>query len=536
MPDLIIILTYLTFILGLGLYLSRKEGEKDDFFLASKQSSWIVIGASIFVVSISGEYFIGLFGLGEQYGLSIGNIELISCFLILVLSYIFVPLYLKANIYTVPQYLEKRFNKASRIYLSVISIFSYILTKIAIVLFAGGFLLNRILGWDISKSAIIIVIIAGIYAILGGFKTIIKLDVVQSLFLLAGLSLLLFYGLREIGGLTEIMKNSSSEYICILKWSDIGDLPILGLVFGIPIIGFAYWCTDQIIVQRVLSGRSVEDAQRGAILAGFLKILPLFLFVIPGMISFTILKHPHGDGHFAFASFIMNSFIPSGVRGLIITGLMAALISTLANTFNSSSLLFTMDLYKSNHTDASDEELVLVGRLATTALVIIGIIWIPFIRNFQTNPYIYVMKVNSLISPPIAAVFILGVLWKRMNAKGAIITLMTGGIIGIFRLLCELFYDCTAIQLPVLTTLLNMNFLYFAIILFGFSVIISITTSVLTTPDANPEVSKLVYKPSHNYFHTFRSSFDFMSRGLKRLNTKISILLVVLILILYIIF
>lgn len=536
MFDQIIILSYLSVILGIGFYISRFEGDENDYFLAGRRMRWMTIGASLFAASVSGEHFIGLFDLGAIYGFQFGHIELISCFMLLILCYFVLPIYLRAGISTVPEYLEKRFSKPSRIYLNVISMFTYIVTKISVTLFVSGFLLHKILGWDISKSAIIIIIVSGMYAILGGFKTIIKIDVIQSAVLISGMVLLMIFSVKAIGGFNALQSAVPGEYLCIWSRQRLDDLPLAGLIVAIPIIGFWYWCTDQFIVQRALSGKTVQDAQRGTILAGFFRVLPIFFFLLPGMISHVVLRPANGNGSFIFATLVMSQIIPTGVKGLVVAGLLAALMSSLANALNACSALFTLDLYKQLKPGARGSELVLVGRLITTALVILGIIWIPFMRNMQSNIYLQIIKVNALLSPSVAAVFIMGMLWRRMNAKGAFWTLLLGGGLSFYRLLFEFSPQAMSVSVPVLDKLLTVHYLYYTIVMFVCSGIFFVAISMLTESKGEAVSDHLVLTRSWERYSKLKSIGQIVSTDFRCLNTKISIALVIIIVFIYVVF
>ncbi|MDW7682191.1 MAG: sodium:solute symporter, partial [bacterium] len=412
--DITFILIYFSLLFAVGFYFSRKEKSSTEYFLAGRRVGWIAIGASLFASNISSEHFIGLAGSGASRGLAVGHFEWIACFILLILGWVFVPFYLKSGVFTMPEFLERRYNKSSRMYLTSVSIVAYVITKISVTLFASGLLLHEILGWDIATSAIVMVIVAGIYTIAGGLKAIVHVDVLQSSVLILGATTLTILGLQEVGGFSGLQEKVPVDFFSMFKPLSDPDFPWTGIIFGAPILGVWYWCTDQYIVQRVLGGKNINHARTGTILAGFLKILPVFILVLPGVIAYAYFNDPD-IGDKAYPSLVASQLLPAGIKGIVIASLLAALISSLASCFNSSSTLFTMDFYREFRPNSSEKELVLVGRLATTVLVILGIMWVPFIKYISSQIYIYLQSVQAYISPPIAAVFILGILWKRVN-------------------------------------------------------------------------------------------------------------------------
>jgi len=523
-------LVYFSILFTLGFYFSRKEKSSTDYFLAGRRVGWVAIGASLFASNISSEHFIGLAGAGASRGLAVGHFEWIASYILLVLAWVFVPFYLKSNVFTMPEFLERRYNKSSRMYLTSISLIAYVLTKISVTLFAGGLLLHEILGWDIATSAIVMVIIAGIYTIAGGLEAIVHVDVLQSSVLILGATLLTFFGLREIGGLAALQAKVPADFFSMFKPVTDPDFPWTGIIFGAPILGIWYWCTDQYIVQRVLGGRNIDHAQSGALFAGFLKILPVFILVLPGVIAYVYFENP-AIGDKAYPLLVASHLLPSGVKGIVIASLLAALISSLASCFNSSSTLFTMDFYREFRPESSEKELVLVGRLATTVLVILGILWVPFIKFISSQIYIYLQSVQAYISPPIAAVFVLGILWKRVNGTGAIWALISGASVGAFRLVVELLHKAGNIQNEWLELIAEINFLHFAIFLFLLSAGILVLVSLLTPPPGNSKVAGLTFATGHSG----PAGLEWPTKSTpKKVNLILSVLLVLLLIGLYI--
>ena len=473
--DIFIILIYFISVLIVSLLVSRGNSTTENYFLAGRQLGWIAIGTSLFATNISSEHFIGLAGFGATKGLVVGNIEWLAIIALLLLAWFFAPLFLKAKVFTVPEFFGKRFNNSSRLFLSILSIFFYIMTKISISLFAGGLLLNAILGWDLYTSAIIMMIVTGVYTIIGGLRAVVYTSVLQVVFLLLGAVVFTFFCLNEVGGLGELKKVLPADYFSVFRPASDSEFPWTGIVFGAPILAIWYWCTDQYIVQKILSAKSISAARSGAILTAFMKILPVFVLVIPGLIAAALFPGINGDE--AYPTLLNASFIPVGVKGLVLVGVLAALMSSLSSCFISTSTLFTMDLFRYFQPNATDKKLVLVGRLATTAMVFVGILWIPIVKAFNNHIYIHLQTIQVYFSPPIAAVFLLGVFWKRINSRGAIWGLTFGTFLGIIRLID----GWTSIDLLHESTLFSwfftVNYLHFAVILFGLTVILVIAIS-----------------------------------------------------------
>ena len=463
-----IIIVYFILVLGIGLYYSRKKDQDtQDYFLAGRNLGWFAIGISIFATNISSEHFLGLAGSGAKRGIAVGQFEWMAVFILFLLGYFLAPIYIKSGVYTVPEFLEKRFDRRSRVYLTSVSILAYILTKISITLFAGGLILHEILDWDIYTSTLIMVLLTGIYTVAGGLKAVISTQIFQTVLFMGGAVLVTIFGLHSVGGLHGLTSKLPADYFTMIKPASDPDFPWTGILFGAPIIGFWYWCTDQYIVQRILSARSISDARKGTFLTAVLKIFPVFIFVLPGLIAVALFPGAKGDQAFPFL--LTSNLLPIGVKGLVIAGVFAAIMSSLASVFNSASTLFTMDYYRLVNPSASERKLVLVGRLATTIMVISAILWVPLIKFISSEIYIYLQSVQAYISPPIAAVFILGITSKKINSSGAIWGLAIGGVFGLLRLILEMLVHNSAVNNAVVLWFVNINYLHFAVILFGVS-------------------------------------------------------------------
>jgi len=528
--DAVVIGLYFAIVLLIGLYFARQK-DSTDYFLAGRNMGWLAIGASLFATNISSEHFIGLAGSGASSGLAVGHFEWLAAFIVLFLGWVFVPFYLKSGVFTMPEFLERRYNRSSRMYLTTVSIVAYILTKISVTLFAGGLLLNKILGWDMITSAIVLVIITGLYTIVGGLKAVIYTDLMQMFVLIGGAVTLTLLGLNEVGGFSELRAQLPPDFFNMFKSMRHPEFPWTGIIFGAPILGIWYWCTDQFIVQRVLSAKNINHARTSTIFAGFLKILPVFILVLPGMIALVLYPGIRGDE--AYPMMVTGGLLPVGVKGLVIAGLLAALMSSLGSCFNSSSTLFTMDFYKNFKPDAGEKELVLVGRLATTVLVVFGILWVPFIRSISSQLFVYLQSVQGYISPPIAAVFLLGIFWKRANGKGAIYALATGGILGALRLVMEIMVKRFDWDFGILQWVATMNFLHFAFMLFIISLAVQTGVSLMSEVPLRSKIAGLTFATANDLKSDYITMIEKSSPLWNKINIILSVILVITVLTLW---
>ncbi len=544
--DLSIILLYFLIILWIAKWASGDKTESRgpvDYFLAGKNQGWFVIGASLFASNIGSEIILGVSGAGARANMPMANFEILASLVLILLGWVFVPFYLRTGVYTMPEFLEKRYSRACRNYLSVVSIFAYVITKISLIIFAGA-LVFETMGIPFWTGAIITVIATGFYTVLGGLKAVIYTDMVQAFILLLGTIAVTWFGLYQLGGWDEMIHiidlaaqeqgNPPVERFFNL-WRPLTDTeyPWTGMLFGAPILGVWYWCTDQYIVQRALSAKDVTNARRGALFAGFLKLLPVFIFFIPGVIAYALLQNGQIDFSMdnadqALPTMITN-FLPVGLKGLAIAGLLAALMSSLSSAFNSSSTLLTIDFYQKYRPKATDKELVRFGQIATSVLVIVSLGWIPFMKSMMGGGiFHYLQNVQAYISPPIAAVFLLGLFYKWINARGAIITLWTGFALGIFRLIAEFLRNEGMILVKensILGMMLGINFLHFALFLFIFCGILLMVASKLGRPQSLQSLQLVTFQ---------KISFNwkaFWSR-----DVVLTIILIVLVLVLWWIF
>ena len=463
--DVIVLVFYLVTILVIAFYSSRRK-DKDfaDYFLSGRSAGWIAIGMAIFATNISSEHFIGLAGSGAVRGLAVAQFELMAIFILIVLGWFIAPIYLKSGVTTVPELFEKRFDSKSRKFLAGLSIGIYFLTKIMVTLLAGGLLFSKMFGLSIYAFAILTILITGIYTSIGGATAVLRTQVVQSFILILGAVLLTAFGLNEVGGYAGLKAKLPADYFNMFKPMSDPDFPWTGIIFGAPIIAFWYWCTDQYIVQRILGAKSIEDARKGSLLAALLKILPLFIMVIPGLIAFALFPQIVGDE--AYPTLLSSDIIPIGIKGLIVAGLLSAIMSSLSGVFNTIATLFVNDFYRPKHAAANERKLVLVGRLVTTIVVVAAILCVPLVKAINSQMYLFLQSMQAFVSPPIAAVFIFGIISKKIVAKSAFLTLIIGEMIGLSRFASDLLVSLGFVDHPLLVAYSKVNFLHFAIFLF----------------------------------------------------------------------
>ena len=524
--DWIVIGVFCFALIGIVLWVvSQKNNNSADYFLGGKDATWIAIGASIFASNIGSEHLIGLAGAGASSGMAMAHWE-IQGWMILILGWVFVPFYTRSMVYTMPEFLEKRYNKESRTILSVISLISYVLTKVAVTVYAGGLVFQQVFGikelWGIDFfwiAAIGLVVITALYTIFGGMKSVLYTSVLQTPILLLGSLIILVLGLKELGGWDEMMSicgavtvnEYSNTMTELIRNNNDPNFPWLGALVGSAIIGFWYWCTDQFIVQRVLSGKDEKEARRGTIFGAYLKLLPVFLFLIPGMIAFALHQKYVGVGAEGFlpllngnpnadAAFptLVAKLLPAGVKGLVVCGILAALMSSLASLFNSSAMLFTIDFYKRFKPETPEKTLVVIGQIATVVIVILGILWIPIMRSVGDVLYTYLQDVQSVLAPGIAAAFLLGITWKRTSAKGGMWGLIAGMVIGLTRLGAKVYYSNVEGAADSMFKYLfyDLNWLFFCGWMFLFCIVVVIIVSMFTEAPCEDKIKGLVFGTS----------------------------------------
>ena len=540
--DWLIILAYFGMLAGLTWWVIQKSRDTaDDYFLAGRNLGWWVVGASIFASNIGSEHLVGLAGSGATSGVALAHYEL-HAWCLLVLGWVLVPFYLRSKIFTTPEFLERRFSETARWVLSLISLVAYVLTKIAVGIFAGGIVFGTLMpeltvnlgGAELNSfwiGSVAVVVLTGLYTVLGGMRAVAYTEAVQTFVLVAGSLLLTVYGLDLLGGWAELRNVLGSEMFNLWKplipagmegtWAPVKEptriawyfntnYPWVGMLFCAPIIGLWYWCTDQYIVQRTLGAPDETEARRGTIFAAFLKLLPVFIFIVPGMIALALAKSGRvaglaqlvdSDGN-VIASAAQGAFplmvqhaLPSGLRGMVVAGLLAALMSSLAGAFNASSTLFTMDFYRKVRPAATQHQLVWVGRVATVVMVLIALLWIPVIQGAR-GLYEYLQGVQGYLAPPIFTVFFFGVFNKRLNAKGCLAALLVGFVMGIFRLAVDTpvslgmaGYENGYPEGSFLWIINNIYFQYYSLLIFLVSLAVMFGVSYATEP---PPAEKLV--------------------------------------------
>lgn len=542
--DWIVIAAYFAILLGITWWVVLKSKDTaDDYFLAGRNLGWFVIGASIFASNIGSEHVVGLAGSGCTDGVAMAHYEL-HAWCLLVLAWLFIPFYTRSLVFTMPEFLEKRFSPTARWVLSIISLVAYVVTKLAVGIFAGGVVFAVLLpeaklnigGYVLDAfwiGSVVVVAMTGLYTVLGGLRAVAYTDTIQTVILVAGSALVTIFGISKLGGWEKLRELCGSQMFNLWRplvpagmkgtWAPVLEanrmawyfdaphhFPWLGMLFCAPIIGLWYWCTDQYIVQRALGAPNETIARRGSIAASFMKLLPVFIFIIPGMICFAIAKSgqvpglsglvvdgkPVEDQCQAAFPLMVNNILPVGIRGLVVAGLLAALMSSLAGAFNASSTLFTMDLYQKFRPKATQHKLVWMGRVATTVMVLIALLWIPVIRG-QRGLYFYLQAVQGYLAPPIFTVFFLGVFMKRLNAKGCLSALVVGFLLGLFRLAIDtpvkLFKGFSYTQGSFLWIVNNIFFQYYSLFIFVVCVLVMIVVSYLTEAPSYEKIKGLTF-------------------------------------------
>lgn len=538
--DWVVIALYFMIIGGLAWWvINQKTDTTTDYFLAGRHLGWLIVGTSIFASNIGSEHLVGLAGSGATDGVAMGHYEL-HAWCLLVLGWVMLPFYIRSQVFTMPEFLEKRFSPLARTLLSGISLLAYIFTKIAVGIFAGGVVFSVLLpelhfmGMNsFWIGSILVIVLTGLYTALGGLRAVAYTEALQTFVLVIGSVLVLIYGLRAIGGWDKLYHIAGSDMFDLWKpmvpkgvestWAPVLEkgkmawyfndhFPWLGMLFAAPIVGLWYWTTDQYIVQRALGAPNETQGRRGTIAAAFLKLLPVFIFIIPGIIAFALAKSGNiaalqqqmidSQGHVirenAQAAFpmLVAYVLPVGIRGIVVAGLLAALMSSLAGVFNACSTLFTMDFYTRFRPEASEQRLVWMGRIATGVMVVIGLLWIPVIQGSR-GLYEYLQGVQSYLAPPIFVVFFLGIFNKRLNKEGCLSALGVGFLLGLFRLavdtpanLYEGFHYQTGSFLWIIH---NIFFQYYSLAIFLICIVVMFAVSYATSPPEYDKISGLTY-------------------------------------------
>ena len=507
--DWLMIAAYFLMLVVVVWYTMRKQETSADYFLAGRNIGWFVVGASLFSSNIGSEHLVGLAGSGAKSGVAMAHYEL-HAWCILVLGWILVPFYYRSGVYTMPEFLERRYNATARWILSLVSLIAYVFTKVSVTVYAGALVIQTLMpelefkGLDsFWIGAISVLAVTGLYTIFGGMRAVVYTDAAQTVVLILGSLCITAIGLYHLGGWDELREISGSQRFNLWRPMSDPDFPWAGMLFAAPIVGLWYWCTDQYIVQRTLAARNLKVARRGTIFGAYLKITPVFLFIVPGMIAYALaqkglIKLDNPDQAFPA---LVSQLLPTGLRGLVIAGLLAALMSSLASLFNSCSTLFTVDIYKKLKPEASEREMVTVGRIATGVVVVLGLLWIPAMQAIAGALYEYLQSVQAYLAPPMTAVFFLGVFWSRVNGTGAVITLLSGFVLGLLKLGCQAYAgmlpesgsgSLSMVQ-QVIVSYGSINFLIFCVMLFAYCCFTLILFSLLTPPPKPSQVENLCF-------------------------------------------
>jgi len=504
--DWVVLGIYFLILIVVAVWVALQRNKNtEDYFLAGRNVGWFVIGASIFASNIGSEHVVGLAGTGFSSGTPLAHYEL-HAWIVLLLGWLFLPFYMRSGAFTMPEFLEKRFDSRSRWFLSVFSLFAYVLTKVSVTIYAGGIVVSELLNLDFWIGAIGIVVFTGIYTIIGGLKAVVYTETLQTVVLILGSVIITYLGFQEVGGWNELTKTVtevSPDHFNMWRPMNDPDFPWTGLLIGGTIVGIWYWCTDQYIVQRTLAANNIMIGRRGAIFGAYLKLLPILIFLIPGIIAYALtLQNPEmfnvidsngierPDRAFPM---LVTTLLPVGIKGLVAGGLMAALMSSLASVFNSCSTIFTIDIYKKIKPEKSEKYLVNIGKIATLVIVVLGIAWIPIMEKIGGGVmYQYLQNVQAYIGPPVTAVFLLGILWKRINAQASIVTLSAGLVLLIVRLSSEIYFQSEISSGIVVDSVFfefaTINFSHMAIFIFVFSALLCVTVSILTD---EPDYSRI---------------------------------------------
>ena len=488
--DLTIIALYFAVVFWIGFSQARKQKTSEDYFLAGRTTGWFAVGATLFATNIGSEHVIGLAGSGASTGLPVGCYEWSASFCLLALGWIFIPQYLRSKVFTMPEFLEKRFSPGARYYLTTVSILAYILTKISVALFAGGILIRELFGWDYMTTAILLVVATGVYTIAGGLSAVIYTDLFQAFVMIGGAVMITVLGLGEVGGFAGLREALPADYFHMIRPIDDPAYPWLGTTVGTMILGIWYWCTDQVIVQKTLAAKDMPNARGGTIFAAALKILPVFILVLPGLIAKALWpEEVTGDNAIPL---LVQNLLPAGLRGLMIAAMLAALMSSLSSVFNSCSTLITVDIYKKLHPQASEKRLVFIGRANTAIIVALSIAWIPLIQYMNTEVYQYLQSVQASIGAPITAVFLCGVLWRGATARAALTTLILGGVLGFGRFFLDVAHTAFQVDLgPTLNAVIEYSFLNFSVFVFAFCLLLMVGISKLGERPLLEKIEKL---------------------------------------------
>jgi sodium/myo-inositol cotransporter 3 len=558
--DIIIVIFYFMLLIGVSFYSMFKHNRSTvkGYFLANRQMSWLCIGASLFASNIGAEHFIGLASSGAAegkkssiknfmfikelcLGLSIAAFELTAISIVQLLGWVFLPVFITTGVSTLPEYMNRRFGgQRIRVYIASLYLLLYILTKISVNIYASSLFINYAFSWNTYTSILFILVLTGLCTISGGLASVIYTDTIQAIIMIIGGLIVMILSYREIGGVSNLyrrylnatptltdndhMRNLTTLGTCgrptmksfqMLRSISDPDMPWLGFFLGHTPTAIWYWCSDQMMVQRVLAAKNISHARGGTLLAGYLKILPLFMIIIPGMISRvlypnivacnqpsicqSICNSKRSCSNIAYPTLILK-LLPDGLKGMMIAVMLAALISGLTSVFNSASTIFTVDLYPNifayRQNKIKTRELMIVGRLFVIFMTIAGIVWIPVVIKMQGSEiYIYMQQVTGFFAPPIACVFILAVLWTRTNESGAFAGLMVGFSCGMLRMILEFSKQPSLCgeEDTRFWFIRRIHFLYYAMFLFWITFLTCVSVSLCTKPPTKEQLFRTTY-------------------------------------------
>jgi SSS family solute:Na+ symporter len=510
--DWIVVGAYFLVLLAVVLFELRRQTTATDYFLAGRNVGFFAIGASIFASNIGSEHIVGLAGQGASTGLAVAHYEL-HAWIVVLLAWVFVPFYYQSGVFTMPEFIERRFGPRPRWMLSLVSLAAYVLTKVSVTVYAGALVFSTLLPDTFGSpqnafwfGAVVTVVVTGLYTIAGGLRVVLYTDAVQALILIFGSAALTYFGLETLGGWGELTAFANENVADYALWRPLSDpdFPWLGILIASPVVGIWYWCTDQYIVQRTLAAKDLKTARRGALFGAFLKVWPVLIFLVPGLIGAALdargaLAIPAGPNGEQLADQVFPTMVatllPAGLRGLVVAALLAALMSSLSSLFNSTATLFTVDVYEKLRPQASQARIVTVGRLATLVVTALGLLWIPVMPLISGGGlYQYLQNVQSYLAPPITAVFLLGLFVSRINARGATWGLGLGFVLGFGKLVVQAFFGAGKIETPAaLAAVGDFNFLYFSGVLFLICVVTCVVASHSGEPPDRDRIKGLTF-------------------------------------------
>lgn len=510
--DWAVVAAYFLILLVIVLTVIRRQQTTTDYFLAGRNVGFFAVGASIFASNIGSEHIVGLAGQGASTGLAMAHYEL-HAWIVVLLAWVFVPFYYQSRVFTMPEFLERRFGPRPRWILSLVSLAAYVLTKVSVTVYAGALVFSTLLPDTFGSpqnafwfGAVATVVLTGLYTVAGGLRAVLYTDSAQAVILLIGSVAITYFGLTELGGWGELKAFAGQNVAQYALWRPLSDpdFPWLGILIASPIVGIWYWCTDQYIVQRTLAAKDLRTARRGALWGAFLKVWPVLFFLVPGLIGAALnakglLVIPNGadgtiSGDQVFPAMV-TSLLPAGLRGLVVAAMMAALMSSLSSLFNSTATLFTVDVYEKLRPGATEAQYVTVGRIATLVVVVLGLAWIPVMPLISGGGlYQYLQSVQGYLAPPITAVFLLGLFVSRVNNRGAVWGLGLGFVLGMSKLLIQAFFGEGKLDSPaVLAAIGDFNFLYFSGVLFLIVVVTVLAASHSAPPPDRERIRGLTF-------------------------------------------